>query len=160
MIVVVHDFSTDVRDAMKIVDEIVSTHPQKHVVLVCNKCDVAGAESVGSGGSSEVSNIVPVISLSAKTGHNVGTLREYICRAARSGSDTATDVLLNDRHMYLLQQTQTSLSSARAALDADAFPEAIAYELRRAVDTLGEFTGEVINEDIINAVFAGFCIGK
>jgi tRNA U34 5-carboxymethylaminomethyl modifying GTPase MnmE/TrmE len=76
MIVVVHDFSTDVRDAMKIVDEIVSTHPQKHVVLVYNKCDVAGAESVGSGGVSEGEDLVPVISLSAKTGHNVGTLRE------------------------------------------------------------------------------------
>ena len=157
MIIVVHDFSTEDRDAMKIVDEIVSTHPHKHVVLVYNKCDVAGSKGLGS---SEVSNTIPVISLSAKTGHNVATLREYICRVARSGSDIATDVLLNDRHMYLLQQTQISLSSARAALDADAFPEAIAYELRRAVDTLGEFTGEVINEDIINAVFAGFCIGK
>ena len=38
--------------------------------------------------------------------------------------------------------------------------ELIAIDLRRAVDTIGEVTGEVITDDILDIVFSTFCVGK
>ncbi len=38
--------------------------------------------------------------------------------------------------------------------------ELIAMDLRRAVDIIGEVTGEVVTDDILDVVFSTFCIGK
>ena len=38
--------------------------------------------------------------------------------------------------------------------------ELIAIDLRRVVDTIGEVTGEVVTDDILDIVFSTFCIGK
>jgi tRNA modification GTPase len=50
-------------------------------------------------------------------------------------------------------------SAARAAAESRGF-ELFAEDLRLAQAALGEITGEVTTEDLLGAIFAGFCIGK
>jgi tRNA modification GTPase len=47
--------------------------------------------------------------------------------------------------------------TARETIDA---ADVLAFELREAVDALGAVTGEVTTEDLLDQVFANFCIGK
>ncbi|HJO56244.1 MAG TPA: hypothetical protein QF423_06175, partial [Candidatus Scalindua sp.] len=45
-------------------------------------------------------------------------------------------------------------------LPEDIGHELVAMDLRRAVDTIGEVTGEVVTDDILDVVFSTFCVGK
>jgi tRNA modification GTPase len=39
-------------------------------------------------------------------------------------------------------------------------PELVSYELKEAINALGEITGEITTEDILDHIFSEFCIGK
>ncbi len=66
----------------------------------------------------------------------------------------------NVRHIELLQQSRDSL---RDAMDMTLAREALDFievDVRNAYELLGEITGETVSDDIINEVFARFCLGK
>lgn len=66
----------------------------------------------------------------------------------------------NVRHIELLKQSRDSL---RDAMDMTLAREALDFievDVRNAYDLLGEITGETVSDDIINEVFARFCLGK
>jgi tRNA modification GTPase len=52
------------------------------------------------------------------------------------------------------------LLAARALATGDAPPEVLALELRGAIDALGEMTGAVYTNDLLDRIFSRFCIGK
>lgn len=67
---------------------------------------------------------------------------------------------INARHHACLQSAATALGSAQDAMQADLAPEFIAVELRLALDAVGEITGRLDTEDILDRIFGTFCIGK
>jgi tRNA modification GTPase len=97
--------------------------------------------------------------LSDVTGEGIVVLTGLLADAARSriGSDEAP-ALTQARHRHHLEQC---LGSLRAALAQRAGASELAAEdLRRAADALGRVTGAVDVEDVLDAVFGRFCIGK
>ncbi len=52
------------------------------------------------------------------------------------------------------------LAAASAAAHSGAGDELIAFELREAVDALGEIVGRTWTDDILDRIFSRFCIGK
>ena len=68
--------------------------------------------------------------------------------------------MTNERHLSLLHNARGELSLAQDALRGGLSEECIALELRRSLEVLGEITGESVGEDVLNAIFAKFCIGK
>ena len=52
------------------------------------------------------------------------------------------------------------MEDAEDAFDRDEAPEIIAFELREALQAVGEVTGRVDVEEILDSVFSQFCIGK
>ena len=54
----------------------------------------------------------------------------------------------------------THLKAARAAMIGKTAPEFVALDLREAMQALGEVIGLVDVEQILDAIFAQFCIGK
>ncbi|MFM8439083.1 MAG: tRNA uridine-5-carboxymethylaminomethyl(34) synthesis GTPase MnmE, partial [Candidatus Kapaibacterium sp.] len=65
-----------------------------------------------------------------------------------------------ERHMSVLKYTEQCLRLAMDALNSGEYAEAIAFEIRHGIDALGALSGEKVSEEIINSVFANFCIGK
>lgn len=66
----------------------------------------------------------------------------------------------NVRHIELLKQSRDSLRDAmEMTLEREAL-DFIEVDVRNAYDLLGEITGETVSDDIINEVFARFCLGK
>ncbi len=83
-------------------------------------------------------------------------------------SDLATvsseAVVLNERQRLAIRGACEAMSrgaglAATAAETVDC-ADVLAFELREALDLLGEITGEVTTEDLLSQVFARFCIGK
>lgn len=66
----------------------------------------------------------------------------------------------NVRHIELMKQSRDSLRDAMEMTLAREALDFIEVDVRNAYDLLGEITGETVSDDIINEVFARFCLGK
>ena len=70
-------------------------------------------------------------------------------------------VVSNLRHVEALEQTQTALFAALNGLRHQLPADLVAMDLRAAMRSLGNITGEIeIDTDILGAIFSRFCIGK
>ena len=69
-------------------------------------------------------------------------------------------ILTNMRHKICLENVILSLNNAVNSIKQSMSGEYISVDLRNALNHLGEITGEVTNEDILNNIFQKFCIGK
>jgi len=71
-----------------------------------------------------------------------------------------TPFITRERHRELLSKTNNSLIKAIISIDKNLSPEFIAADIRFALESLGEITGETYTEDMLNRIFQEFCIGK
>ncbi len=69
-------------------------------------------------------------------------------------------ILTNLRHKICLEKVIESLKNSIKTLEMKYSGEFISVDLREALNSLGEITGEVTNDDILNNIFSRFCIGK
>lgn len=103
----------------------------------------------------------PLLFISAKHGLHIETLRERLVDMLLQGQvNTEDSIVTNARHYHSLQQILTALQDVRQALDAKIPGDLLALDIRRALHFLGEITGEVSNEDLLDYIFSKFCIGK
>jgi len=59
-----------------------------------------------------------------------------------------------------LRDAQISIERVFAAMDANLPTDLLAQDLRQATDDLGSIIGEISSQDVLNNIFANFCIGK
>ena len=86
---------------------------------------------------------------------------EIVSRALGSAAAGSSDVVIDSlRQKELLERGQEALGHLREGIEAGMPADAIALDLRDALDALGEITGEVTSADILNTMFASFCVGK
>lgn len=105
---------------------------------------------------------VPTARISAKDGNGIAALKDLIKTSllADEGMESEEIVVTSARHKAALEKTITALHNAAEAIKLSATEEIIAVDIRLALDHLGEITGETTSEDVINHIFANFCIGK
>jgi tRNA modification GTPase len=144
--------------------EIAGLLSGKRAVLALNKCD---APRAGERASllARLLPAAPALKTSAVSGEGLDPLREAVVGAAAPGDGREageTPTLIAVRHERLLADAQAALSSAQEALAASAssIEECLSVDLRAALGALNELTGEGAHDEVLNAVFANFCIGK
>ena len=114
-------------------------------ILVANKIDLGGLVPAGA------------VAISALTGEGLAELRARLADAARTLTESAgPPPLTQARHRAALQEAAARLAGAQTA----DLPELRAEDLRLALRALGRITGSVGVEDILDTLFARFCIGK
>ncbi len=64
------------------------------------------------------------------------------------------------RHYEALRNASDALENVRELINSFSGTELIAFELRSALEYVGEITGKVVNDEILNVIFERFCIGK
>jgi tRNA modification GTPase len=64
------------------------------------------------------------------------------------------------RHYEALCNASDALQNSRELIGRHAETELVAFELRSSLDYVGEITGKVVNEEVLNTIFSRFCIGK
>jgi tRNA modification GTPase len=112
---------------------------------VVNKLDLGGAVPPGA------------IGVSALTGEGLTALRARLGDAARGLTQReGPPPLTQARHRAALQEATARLTAAQTA----ELPELRAEDLRLALRALGRITGSVGVEEILDTLFARFCIGK
>ncbi len=100
--------------------------------------------------------------VSARTGEGLAELKNLLLPPADAPARESADgpTLVNDRHEALLVETAAGLGAAAEAARAGDPDECLALELRRALDALNQVTGQNVSDEVLDAVFSRFCIGK
>ena len=123
-------------------------------ILVWTKADLASPGPDASG-----QHVVAITS--ALTGAGVAALRSAIAQKLRSneaaeGALSATGA----RCRSSLARASAALASAAKLIAQGGGDELVAFDLRIAVDELGQIVGAVVTDDILDRIFRRFCIGK
>ncbi|MGR3293869.1 MAG: hypothetical protein ACUZ9M_07635, partial [Candidatus Scalindua sp.] len=104
----------------------------------------------------------PVVNTSVLTGEGLDRLKKTIVsEILESNVDTsASDMVFTMRQKVVIGKALEIIGQISDSLADGIGHELIAIDLRRAVDTIGEVTGEVVTDDILDIIFSTFCVGK
>ena len=101
------------------------------------------------------------LAVSALTGEGLDTLRNAIAESVLHGRVSAESAIVsNVRHQHALESARDSLAHAESTTQQALPPDFISIDLRAALDSLGQITGETATEEIIHRIFHDFCVGK
>ena len=100
--------------------------------------------------------------MSCVTGAGVESLKDAIKELAWSGALTAEslEVMINSRHQEALTRARVATLRTIEGLREENGLELLALDLRIAVNAIGEIVGKTTTEDLLDAIFSQFCIGK
>ena len=172
-------------DAEYIWDKVNADLAGREFLLIVNKCDVAGCESVagegqisgyaGDGYADKAGKLAGIeaalsakgisaklIPISAKTGYGLAALTGTLAEIGRRiTGDTDETLVTNIRHYEALVRAATALGRVRDGLQVATLPpDLVAQDLREALYHLGEIVGEIGTEEVLGNIFRKFCIGK
>ena len=129
------------------------------VTLAINKADLSQALSEAE--AQALWPGAPLVHLSTLSRAGVEPLEEAIMRLALSGEAQMADPLApSARQADALRRAGESLGAADATLAQRDPLDFVAIDLRDALEALGEITGETATSDLLDQIFAQFCIGK
>jgi tRNA modification GTPase len=102
-----------------------------------------------------------LILISAKEKQNITVLKDTIFNKVIDGSVINSSVLItNKRHEQALKQAHQNIMDAKTSIANAMSLDLVALDVQNAWKTLGEITGENSTEEIIDAIFTKFCLGK
>jgi len=142
---------SDTVEGTRTTAEIVSRMSDAPVIPVQTKADLTGAtEKVGA--------------VSAITGRGIRELLDSIgtvisSRHGQIRSDSP--ILFRERQRYCVELARNELMAFQTAFTGEGLPVSVAaVHLRSAVDALGDVTGTIDVENVLDRLFRTFCVGK
>jgi tRNA modification GTPase len=105
----------------------------------------------------------PIISISTLKNEGIDELKKTIYSSLVHRDVRARPehlIVANIRHKAALTHVRDSLSNTVKGLEERTSLEFIAFEIRYALEALGELVGEISTEEVLNRIFEQFCIGK
>ena len=129
-------------------------------ILVLNKSDLETAVSLEE--IKDLAGNSPVISTSMTNQSGIDDLEEAIAQLFFQGETIEKDAnyVSNTRHISLLKETQQSLEDVITGLEMGMPVDLVQIDMTHAWETLGEITGETMQDELLNELFSSFCLGK
>jgi len=129
-------------------------------IAVVNKSDLECCWSDSE--KSEFARRFECIQVSAKTKDGIDRLRERILEEIAGPDSGNRDgiIITNLRHCRALEGAIGEIGQAGKALNEGLSEEFVLTNLHKALQLLGEITGETCVEDLLTEIFSKFCIGK
>ena len=135
--------------------------PEQILYRIINKIDLHSDTDNTSAATAEGTEDKYTIRLSAKTGEGI---RALVAALAHCVDATAAyrgeAIVTNQRHYHALCEALTALDAALDGLHHGLTSELLSEDIRAAINHLGEITGEITSDDILQNIFSKFCIGK
>jgi tRNA modification GTPase len=129
----------------------------KRLIVVANKIDKSDLATI----EAKFVGIENVIFTSAKELQNIEKIKDQLYAFVKNGALQNTDVIVtNARHFEALSKANESLLKVLEGLDINITGDFLAMDIRQALHQLGEITGEITTDDLLENIFSRFCIGK
>ena len=138
----------DVSEPLREDDASLLRNVDERTIICLNKCDLP-----------RQCDYPGAIQLSASTGEGVDMLLKEMEKRV-SVSSVEEGRMTEERHLRLARLSIESLDKALNTIDAALPLDLAEIDLREALTTLSEITGEDASEEIIDRVFQNFCVGK
>ncbi|MBT8297436.1 MAG: tRNA uridine-5-carboxymethylaminomethyl(34) synthesis GTPase MnmE [Maribacter sp.] len=144
------------------VGKIASKHPDKPLVILVNKCDILNPEEKAKL-ATMLSNVEGSIFqlISAKTGEGIEAVKNLLLNFVNTGALRNNETIVtNTRHYDALLKALEEVQKVQDGLDNSIPGDLLAIDIRQALYHFGEITGEISSDDLLDNIFANFCIGK
>lgn len=122
----------------------------KTIIQVYNKVDLLPSFKAGE----------HTIAISAKSG-NILDLRNQLLEYAESQTNMRNAATIsNTRHYEALLRAQEAILHVQEGLEQQLSGELLSMDLQDCLTALGEITGQITSQEVLNNIFSKFCIGK
>ncbi|WP_214070734.1 tRNA uridine-5-carboxymethylaminomethyl(34) synthesis GTPase MnmE [Mucilaginibacter sp. dw_454] len=153
LVVYVYDAATLTSEELK--NDIASLEREGVTILpIANKADLLSLDVV------EELNESGTLTISAKEKTSINELHSKIYHSAvKDQLDGNETLVTNIRHLEALQRTETALANVLRGIDT-VTSDFLSMDIKQALHYLGEITGAVTTDDLLDNIFSKFCIGK
>ena len=139
----------DASEPVSILSELQDIN-EKKIIQVYNKVDLIPTFKPAEG----------TIAISAKSG-NIDLLRQQLVDFAAEQCDMHNTVTIsNTRHYEALLRTREAILRVKDGLQMQISGEFLSMDLQDCLTALGEITGQISSQEVLNNIFSKFCIGK
>jgi len=139
---------------------VLSKGKGKQGVVVLNKSDLK--TKISERELKSMVNGFKIYKTTAITGQGVHELIDGVYSHIKGlnniGSDTS--IAINARHKGCLARAKDALEKAVQSCQSKAPADCVTIDLKESVIALGEVSGELVSEEVINDIFSRFCVGK
>ncbi|CAM3125075.1 tRNA uridine-5-carboxymethylaminomethyl(34) synthesis GTPase MnmE [Streptobacillus felis] len=156
LVLLVLDNSRELEEEdVKVIEKIISL--EKQYIVLLNKIDLEKKLDISK---YDLKNIVEI---SAQNNINMDKMENEIYEFITDNEiDDSSEklILTNIRHKTALEKTKDSIKNIFETIDMGMPLDLISVDLKEGLDSLSEITGEITSEDILDHIFAKFCVGK
>jgi tRNA modification GTPase len=142
----------------KIISEL-APNKRENTLLLLNKADLP-ANTKTTAAIKKLNQ--PWMRISAKNNTGIEAVSDFVANylAKQTTGSSETLKISNQRQIDAIQSAIKSLSKGLESLENNFGNEFIAADIRSTIDSLDTIIGKITSTDILNDIFAGFCIGK
>lgn len=146
--------SGDLRQEIDLLQEYIGN---SQLLIVANKIDVENYADLRE----EFSEFPDIVYISAKEQKNIDILQKRLIDLFDLRTlDVSDTIVTNARHANSLKNAGNALDNVIKGLNTNIASDLLALDIRYALEELGNITGQVTNEDLLENIFTRFCIGK
>ena len=139
--------------------DILNSVNRDNTIIVLNKSDLG---SVIDANSAIINNFKYIVNISALRNEGINDLYDIITKMFNLNEINLDNELIitNERHKNIISKAISNIEKAKKSLDDNMPIDIVAISIKDVLSNLGEITGDVASEEIINEIFARFCLGK
>ena len=156
LVLLVLDTSRELEDEdREVINQINENH--KKVIVLLNKIDLERKIDL------DEYNFENIVEISAQKNVGIEDMEEkiYSFIVDEKVEDSSEKLIItNVRHKTALEKTKDAIRNIFETIDMGLPMDLISVDLKEALDSLSEITGEISSEDILDHVFGNFCVGK
>ena len=130
--------------------------PSKRIILIGNKIDKL--IEIPKGFKDLVEH--ETIFISAKRKENINFISDSLLKSVSTDNITDDTIISSARHYEALSGSLEAIESIEEGFRNNISSDLIATDIRKALYHLGEITGEITTDEILDNIFSNFCIGK
>ncbi|MCX6292242.1 MAG: tRNA uridine-5-carboxymethylaminomethyl(34) synthesis GTPase MnmE [Bacteroidetes bacterium] len=150
---------SDAKDVRKDMDELRNNIEDERfiVIPVANKTDLQRHDDL----KKKYAGLNEIVFISAKEKTNIHQLIQILLSKINKGGLSQGSVIIsNARHLEALTKTQEALHTVEEGMQSNRTTDLLANDIKYALHYLGEITGDITTDDLLENIFSRFCIGK
>ena len=133
--------------------EVINLADKKKTICLINKNDLPKKVDFKD-------EFLKTVYVSAQTGEGFDELYDFIYNMYSVGDISEKIIITNPRHKHSLLNAKTLIDGILAAMECDTPFDIILGDIEVAISALGEIGGMTVSDEIIDSIFANFCVGK
>ena len=130
-----------------------SLHNEQRYIVAYNKSDLVG-HFIPCQADEQ-----PYVVLSAKN-NDISTLRDALIAIGQQMTSVNNVAVSNIRHYEALSRALMAIKNVERGLEESVSGELLSLDLQDCLTALGEITGQITSQEVLNQIFSKFCIGK